>query len=149
MQLKKETAVGIFVLVGILAVAYMSIKLGNIHLFSDKFYQVNADFTDISGLKVNAPVQMFGVKIGYVDKIALDQENGVAAVRMLIEKEVVLHDDAIVSVKTNGLIGDKFLKIAPGGLGEVIEPGGKLFETNPAVILEDLISKFAFGDVKK
>lgn len=149
MQLRKETAVGIFVLAGILAVAYMSIKLGNVQLFSDKYYPVHANFTDISGLKDNAPVQMFGVRIGYVDKISLDQENGVAAVRMLIDKEVELHDDAIVSVKTNGLIGDKFLKVAPGGLGEPIGPGDTLFETNPAIILEDLISKFAFGDVEK
>jgi phospholipid/cholesterol/gamma-HCH transport system substrate-binding protein len=149
MQLKKETAVGIFVLVGILAIAYMSIQLGNVQLFSDKYYPVNANFTDISGLKVNAPVQMFGVKIGYVETIGLNQEKGVAAVRMLIEKEIKLTDDAIVSVKTNGLIGDKFLKIAPGGLGDPIGPGDTLFDTNPAIILEDLISKFAFGSVDK
>lgn len=149
MQLRKETAVGIFVLVGIIAISYMAIKLGNVQLFSDKYYAVHADFSDISGLKVNAPVQMFGVDIGYVDRIGLDQKKGMASVRMLIEKEITLHDDAIVSVKTNGLIGDKYLKIAPGGLGEPVAPGGALFETNPAIILEDLISKFAFGDVEK
>ena len=148
MQLKKESAVGLFVLVGLLAIVYMSIKLGNVQIFTDKYYPVYANFSDISGLKANAPVQMFGVKVGYVNSIALDQENGVARVGMLVEKEVELTDDAIVSVKTNGLIGDKFLKISPGGLGDPVNPGDTLFDTNPAVDLEDLISKFAFGKVE-
>lgn len=147
-KLKKETAVGLFVLVGMLAIAYMTVKLGNVQVFSDRFYLVKANFTDISGLKINAPVQMFGVKIGFVEDIALDQEHSVASVSMLIDKDVKLTDDAIVSVKTNGLIGDKYLKIAPGGLGDPIKPGDTLFDTNPTVDLEDLISKFAFGDVK-
>lgn len=149
MQLKKETAVGIFVLVGILAISYMAIQLGNVQLFSDRYYPVHANFTDISGLKVNAPVQMFGVEIGYVEKIGLDQEKGLATVRMLIQKEISLMDDAVVSVKTNGLIGDKYLKITPGVMGDAIQPDGTLFDTKPAIILEDLISKFAFGDVEK
>jgi len=146
-KFKKETAVGLFVLVGLIAIAYMSIKLGNVQMFSDKYYPVRANFTDISGLKVNAPVQMFGVKIGFVETIALDQKDAVASVTMMIDKEVELTDDAIVSVKTNGLIGDKYLKIAPGGLGDPIGPGDTLFDTNPAIDLEDLISKFAFGKV--
>lgn len=149
LKLKKETAVGLFVLVGLIAITYMSVKLGNVQLFTDKYYQVNANFSDISGLKINAPVQMFGVKIGYVDNISLNQKDGAAHVVMLIEKEVKLTDDAIVSVKTNGLIGDKYLKIAPGGLGDPIGPGDTLFDTNPTVDLEDLISKFAFGSVDK
>lgn len=146
-KLKKETAVGLFVLVGILSVVYMAVKLGNIHMFTDKYYSVKADFSDISGLKINAPVQMYGVKIGFVDDISLDQDKGVAKVSMQIDREIELTDDAIVSVKTSGLIGDKFLKIAPGGLGDPIEPGDTLFDTNPAIDLEDLISKFAFGKV--
>jgi phospholipid/cholesterol/gamma-HCH transport system substrate-binding protein len=146
-KLKKETAVGLFVLVGLIAIAYMSVKLGNVQLFTDKYYPVHANFSDISGLKANAPVQMFGVDIGYVKTISLDQEKGVARVLMMIEKQVELTDDAIVSVKTNGLIGDKYLKIAPGGLGEPVKAGDTIFDTNPAIDLEDLISKFAFGKV--
>ncbi len=148
-KLRKETAVGLFVLIGILAIGYMAIKLGNVQIFSDKYYEVKANFSDVSGLKANAPVQMFGVKIGMVEGIELDQEHGVASVAMLIDKEVKLTDDAIVSVKTNGLIGDKYLKISPGGLGDPVKAGDTLFDTNPTVDLEDLISKFAFGDVKK
>ncbi|WP_207264170.1 outer membrane lipid asymmetry maintenance protein MlaD [Desulfovibrio sp. Huiquan2017] len=146
-KIKKETAVGIFVIMGLLAVVYMSVKLGNVQLFSDKYYEVKANFTDISGLKVNAPVQMFGVDIGFVGKIGLDQKKDVASVTMMLLKEVQLTDDAIAAIKTNGLIGDKFVKIVPGGLGDPVKPGDTLFNTQPAINLEDLISKFAFGSV--
>ncbi|AMK10467.1 MAG: outer membrane lipid asymmetry maintenance protein MlaD [Pseudodesulfovibrio sp.] len=146
-KLKKETAVGIFVIMGLLAVVYMSVKLGNVQLFSDKYYMLKADFTDISGLKVNAPVQMYGVEIGFVSTIALNQKKGVASVSMMILKEVELTDDAIAAIKTNGLIGDKYVKIAPGGVGDPVKPGDTLFDTQPAIDLEDLISKFAFGEV--
>ena len=74
LKLRKETAVGLFVLEGLLAIIYMSIKLGNDQLFTDKYYPVRANFTDIAGLKVNAPVQMYGVSIGFVSDISLDQE---------------------------------------------------------------------------
>jgi len=146
-KIKKETAVGIFVVMGLLAVVYMSVKLGNVQLFSDKYYDIKANFTDISGLKVNAPVQMYGVEIGFVSHIGLDQEKGVAAVTMMLLKEVELTDDAIAAIKTNGLIGDKYVKIVPGGLGDPVKPGETLFNTQPAIDLEDMISKFAFGSV--
>jgi phospholipid/cholesterol/gamma-HCH transport system substrate-binding protein len=146
-KIKKETAVGIFVIMGLLAVVYMSVKLGNVQLFSDKYYEIKANFTDISGLKVNAPVQMYGVEIGFVSHIGLDQKKGVAAVSMMLLKEVKLTDDAIAAIKTNGLIGDKYVKIVPGGLGDPVKPGDTLFNTQPAIDLEDLISKFAFGSV--
>ncbi|XXJ21276.1 outer membrane lipid asymmetry maintenance protein MlaD [Desulfovibrio caledoniensis] len=146
-KIKKETAVGIFVIMGLLAVVYMSVKLGNVQLFSDKYYEIKANFTDISGLKVNAPVQMYGVEIGFVSHIGLDQKKGVAAVSLMLLKEVELTDDAIAAIKTNGLIGDKYVKIVPGGLGDPVKPGDTLFNTLPAVDLEDLISKFAFGSV--
>lgn len=132
---------------GLLAVIYMSVKLGNVQLFSDKYYVVKASFSDISGLKTNAPVQMFGVEVGFVSEIGLDQENGVAKVSMMLLKEVELTDDAIAAIKTNGLIGDKYVKLVPGGLGDPVKPGDTLFDTQPAIDLEDLISKFAFGEV--
>ncbi|BDQ37655.1 outer membrane lipid asymmetry maintenance protein MlaD [Pseudodesulfovibrio nedwellii] len=147
LKMKKETAVGIFVVMGLLAVVYMSVKLGNVQLFTDKYYVVKANFTDISGLKVNAPIQMFGVEIGFVSEIGLDQEKGVAAITMMLDKKVKLTDDAIAAIKTSGLIGDKFVKIVPGGLGDPVNPGDTLFDTQSAIDLEDLISKFAFGKV--
>ncbi len=90
---------------------------------------------------------MFGVEIGFVSNIGLNQEKGVAAVSLMVAKEVELTDDAIVAVKTIGLIGDKYIKIIPGGVGDPVKPGDTLFDTQPAIDLEDLISKFAFGEV--
>ncbi|NDV19637.1 outer membrane lipid asymmetry maintenance protein MlaD [Pseudodesulfovibrio sp. JC047] len=147
LKMKKETAVGIFVVMGLLAVVYMSIKLGNVQLFTDKYYEVKANFSDVSGLKVNAPIQMFGVGIGFVREIHIDQDKGVAAISMMIDKKVTLTDDAIAAIKTSGLIGDKFVKIVPGGLGDPVHAGDTLFDTQSAIDLEDLISKFAFGNV--
>lgn len=143
----KETAVGIFVLLGLLAMAYMSVKLGNVGIFQDDHYVLYANFTDISGLKESAPVQMYGVKIGYVKDISIDQKAGMAHIIMMIEDHIELTDDAIASVKTTGLIGDKYIKISPGGVGGPVQPGDTLFDTEPAIDLEDLISKFAFGKV--
>ncbi|WP_319541706.1 outer membrane lipid asymmetry maintenance protein MlaD [uncultured Pseudodesulfovibrio sp.] len=147
LKMKKETAVGIFVVMGLLAVVYMSVKLGNVQLFTDKYYVIKANFSDISGLKVNAPIQMFGVEIGFVSEIGLDQEQGVATIVMMVDKKVKLTDDAIAAIKTSGLIGDKFVKIVPGGLGDPVNSGDTLFDTQSAIDLEDLISKFAFGKV--
>lgn len=143
----KETSVGIFVLLGLIAIGYMSIKLGNVNLFSDDHYVLYAEFTDISGLKINAPVQMYGVQMGYVKSIGINQKKGVAKVAMMVRNDIKLTDDAIASVKTSGLIGDKFIKISPGGVGDPLEPGGFIFDTEPSIDLEDIISKFAFGKV--
>lgn len=144
----KETAVGLFVLVGLICVAYLSVKLGNVQLFADSHYELTAEFSDISGLKVNSPVQVYGVDVGYVKGIELDQKNGMARVILKVENQVKLTDDAIASVKTSGLIGDKYIKITPGGVGDPLEPGDAIFDTESAIDLEALISKYVFGEVK-
>ena len=108
----KETQVGLFVLVGFLAIAYMSIKLGNVHLFGDDRYAVKAMFNDVTGLKVDAPVQMYGVDVGFVESIGIDQKSGMSEVTLKVRKDVKLTDDTIASVKTNGLIGDKYVKLS-------------------------------------
>jgi phospholipid/cholesterol/gamma-HCH transport system substrate-binding protein len=142
----KETQVGLFVLLGFLAIAYMSVKLGNVHLFSDDSYLVKAKFSDVTGLKVNAPVQMYGVDIGFVESIGIDQESGMSVVGLKIKKDVKLTDDTIASVKTSGLIGDKYVKISRGG-GDPLKPGGVLRDTESSIDLEELISKYVFGGV--
>ncbi len=143
----KETLVGLFVLAGLACVAYMSIQLGNLRVFSKEYYPVQAKFGDVTGLKVNAPVQMLGVDIGFVDKIILDPENDLAVVQLMVKRSVKLFDDSIASVKTSGLIGDKYLKIAPGGVGDEIKPGGAIIKTESSIDLENLISKYVFGKV--
>jgi len=143
----KETAVGIFVFLGLLCIVYMSVKLGDVHMFADDHYHVQASFNDITGLRVNSPVEMMGVPIGYVNHIDLDLEKQKAVLTLSIEKRIELTDDAIASVKTSGLIGDKYIKITPGGVGDPIEPGGIIIETESAIDIEDLISKYVFGKV--
>ncbi|CCO22771.1 outer membrane lipid asymmetry maintenance protein MlaD [Maridesulfovibrio hydrothermalis] len=143
----KETAVGIFVLIGILVIVYMSVKLGDVHMFSEDHYHVTASFNDVSGLRVKAPVEMMGVPIGYVDDIQLDLKTQKAVLVLSLENRIELTDDAIASVKTSGLIGDKYVKITPGGVGDPIEAGGVIIETESAIDIEDLISKYVFGKV--
>jgi len=142
-----ETAVGIFVIIGIVCVGYLTIKLGKMEWFGNDQYPVFAQFISTSGLKAGAHVEIAGVEIGKVESIALDPVRQVAVVKMRIQNGVELTDDVIASVKTAGMIGDKYIKLTPGGSETVIEPGGMITETESAVDLEDLISKYVFGDV--
>ncbi|MBW2108369.1 MAG: outer membrane lipid asymmetry maintenance protein MlaD [Deltaproteobacteria bacterium] len=140
-----ETAVGIFVVVGIVCVGYLTIKLGKMEWVGDNYYPIYAQFESVSGLSRGAYVEMAGVQIGQVEAISLDQDRQVAQVKMKIQKGIVLTDDVIASVKTSGLIGDKYIKISPGGSDEVLKPGDTITETESAVDLEELISKYVFG----
>lgn len=146
---KQEVAVGIFVFLGILCIAYMSVKLGNVKIFSDDYYTLTAPFTKITGLKVNAPVNMYGVEVGYVSNISLDLEGEqtrsipVAVVEMQVHKQYELDNEATASIKTSGLIGDKFVDISLGMGEDILKAGDVIFDTNPAIDLEDLIGKFA------
>jgi phospholipid/cholesterol/gamma-HCH transport system substrate-binding protein len=144
-----ETTVGIFVVFGLLCIAYMSVKLGHISLLGDNSYSVFARFTSVSGLRVGNPVNMLGIDIGRVENLSMDQADQRAVVELRIKNGVKVYDDAIASIKTEGLIGDKYVSIDPGGAGTVLEPGGTITETQPAVDIAELIGKYAFGDVKK
>lgn len=141
-----EVVVGLFVLVGILALGYLSIKLGKVEIFGPRGYEVYALFPSVGGLKNGATVEIAGVPIGRVDSIALAEYQ--ARVTMLVNRKVKLSDDSIVSIKTKGLIGEKFVQISPGGSDKVVPPGGRLREVEAPVDFEELISKFIFGQVE-
>ncbi|WP_027183521.1 outer membrane lipid asymmetry maintenance protein MlaD [Desulfovibrio inopinatus] len=143
-----ETAVGIFVLAGLACVAYLTIHLGKVELFGGNTYTINARFNDVTGLVAGAEVQMAGVTIGHVDSIHLRPEDKTALVSMQIQKDVPLDEDAIASIKTSGLIGDKYIKISPGGSDVPLAPGALLTDTESSVDLTDLIGKYIFGGVK-
>jgi phospholipid/cholesterol/gamma-HCH transport system substrate-binding protein len=143
-----ETTVGVFVLIGLLCVGYLTIKLGRMEWFGERYYQVEAFFNSVSGLKSGAQVEMAGVTVGRVDEITLDQESRMARVKLKIREEVVLYDDVIASIRTTGLIGDKFIMLSPGGAGLPIEPGGAIFDTESALDIEELISRYVFGDLR-
>ena len=142
-----EASVGIFVLIGILCVGYLTIQMGKVELFGVDQYVVYARFQSVAGLKPGAQIEIAGIKIGVVDTIKLDQERQVALVGMKIQKEVSLTDDVMASIKTSGLIGDKYIKLSPGGSDVVLEPGDMITSTESAVDLEELISKYVFGKV--
>ena len=144
---RMETAVGLFVFLGMICVGYLTIKLGNIEWFSNHHYQVYAKFQSVSGLKSGARVEMAGVEVGQVDLISLDPESQLAIVRMKVEKGVIITDDVIASVSTAGLIGDKYVRLTPGASEHVLKSGDSITETQSAVSLEELIGKYVFGGV--
>ena len=144
-----ETTVGIFLVFGLLCVGYMTLKLGHVSLLGDDAYSLFARFNTVSGLRVGSPVNMLGIKVGRVGRLIMDQKDQKAVVEIRIQKDIKVFDDAIVSIKSEGLIGDMFLSIGPGGSGKLLGPGGTITETQPAVDLVDLVGKYAFGEVKK
>ena len=144
-----ETTVGIFLVFGLRCIGYMTVKLGHVSLLGDNTYSHFARFTTVSGLRAGSPVDMLGIEVGRVGRLTMDQKDQKAVVEIRIQKDIKVYDDAIASIKTEGLIGDMFLSIDPGGAGKLLGPGGTITETQPAVDIVDLIGKYAFGEVRK
>ena len=143
----QETVVGIFVVIGLIAIAYMTVKLGNVGFLGENSYSLYAKFNKVTGLRVGNPVNMFGLDIGRVESFKMDQENQLVVVDFKINKGIKIYDDAIASIKTEGLIGDKFVSIDPGGGGDLLKAGDIITDTESPTDIMDLISKYAFGDV--
>lgn len=143
-KLSLEAAVGLFMIAGFLCFAWLSVKLGDVDLLGGETYQVSARFGSISGLKKGAMVEIAGVKIGKVDEIRLDAESYEAEVLLAINKGVVLQEDSIASIRTAGIIGDRYIDVSPGGADELIGEGGRIYETESAINLEQLVSKYIF-----
>ena len=140
-------AVGIFMLIGIACVGYLTIQLGKMQWIGDNFYALEARFKSAAGLKAGSQVEIAGVQVGQVDSIRFDPNRQMAKVRLKIQKDIVLTDDVIASVKTSGLIGDRYIKLTPGGSDLVLKPGDQITETESAIDFEELISKYVFGGV--
>ena len=140
-----DLAVGVFVLLGILALGWLSIKLGKIEFVGGHNYTFTADFPSAGGLKNGSSIEIAGVEIGRVSAVQL--ANYQARVVMSIRNGVKLTEDSIASIKTRGLIGEKFINLSPGGSDRVIKPGGKITEVEPPIDLEELLSKYVFGKV--
>lgn len=147
MNITKEMTVGIFVLIGLLCTAYLTVKLGRMEVLGTEGYQVSARFNTVAGLRVGASVEMSGVPVGRVAAITLDAKRAQALVTLRLEQGLELSEDTIASIKTSGLIGDKYINLSSGGAEKNIAPGGEISETESAVDLESLIGKYAFGGV--
>ncbi len=144
-----ETLVGIFVVIGLICVGYMTVKLGNVSLLDDDSFTINARFNSVSGLRIGNPVEMFGIEIGRVVDFKIDQTDQVAMVKMKVKKDIKVYNDAIASIKTAGLIGDRYVRIDPGGSGRLLKSGDIITNTESPIDIGEMIGKYAFGEVKK
>lgn len=140
-----EIAVGLFMVAGFLCFTYLSVRLGDVHPFGENKYTVLARFNSISGLKEGASVEMAGVPIGKVKKIRLDPKEYEAVVQFSIDRNIKLQEDSIASIRTEGIIGNRYVNITPGGLDKIIQPGGEITDTESAISIEELVSKYIFG----
>jgi phospholipid/cholesterol/gamma-HCH transport system substrate-binding protein len=143
-----ETIVGIFVVVGLVCVGYLSITLGKVPLFSDNTYTLYARFSSVQGLRVGSPVEVFGIEAGKVSYLGIDNERQAAIATLSIRKNVKLYKDAAAAIKTAGLIGDKYVNIDPGGADAPMKSGDIIASTTALPDIEDLIGQYVFGQVK-
>jgi phospholipid/cholesterol/gamma-HCH transport system substrate-binding protein len=142
---RQELIVGVFVLVGIICLGYLSIKLGKLEIIGGDLYEVDALFNSASGLKPGATVEIAGVEVGRVKAINLKEDR--AMVRLAVQNGTKLYSDTIASIKTRGIIGEKFLALSPGGGGDSLKPGDTIRDTESGLDLEELVSQYVHGKV--
>ncbi|MDV7397658.1 outer membrane lipid asymmetry maintenance protein MlaD, partial [Arthrospira platensis SPKY1] len=116
-------------------------------LWGGDTYQLEARFSSVAGLNVGSRVDIAGVRVGTVRGIRLDPQQFVAIVILELPRSIELDDDTIASIRTAGLIGDRFVSLSPGGSGIPLEPGDMILDTESAMDIESLISRFAFGSI--
>ena len=143
-----EILVGIFILVGIIVITFLALRMGDFGLLNNTQYIIKAEFTSASGLKKGAHVEIAGVSVGKVKNIIFNPETYLAEVYIAIENNIKVPEDSTASIRTAGIIGDKFLKISPGGSEIIIEKNMSIVETEPSINLEELISKYIFESGK-
>lgn len=142
-----ELFVGLFVLLGIVAVTYLAVKLGAGSLSSGPTYLVEARFSNAGGLHAGSSVLIAGVTVGRVESVRVEPTDYSAIATLRISAGVKLPTDTMASVKTSGLIGDKYVALAAGAEEDELAPGSRITMTESAVDLESLIGKMAFGKV--
>jgi phospholipid/cholesterol/gamma-HCH transport system substrate-binding protein len=137
--------VGIFVIIGIAAILFLSLRVGNLLTVSrEPGYHVEASFDNIGGLKLRAPVKAAGVLVGRVERIQLDPRTYRAVVSMKIDRGYQFSRDTIASILTSGLLGEVYIGLDSGGDTQMLADGGHIAKTQSAVILEKLIGQFLF-----
>lgn len=144
-QGRTELAVGVFVLVGIVCLGYLTIRLGKLEVLGNNGYVVYANFASVAGLKVGDPVEIAGVKVGKVETISLADDRARLGIRL--EPQVKLQEDVIASVRARGLIGDKFVTITLGASDKLLNPGDRIRETESPPDIAEVIGKYVGGDL--
>ena len=140
-----DMTVGVFVLMGLACLAYLAINLGKLEIYGEG-YQIYANFENASGLKTGSTVEVAGVEVGRVVAIRLTPLYQ-ARVSIKLHDGLQVHDDAIASIRTKGIIGDKFIKLSPGSSEKLVPAGGKIINTESAIDLEELLSSYIHGKV--
>lgn len=143
---KIEYLVGCFVLAGLAAMLYLAIQVGGARLLGGDSYELKAQFNSAAGVNPGSRVEIAGVRVGTVRKIDLD-EAYFAVVTLELPNSLKVDQDTIASIKTSGLIGDRFIELSPGGSDFYLEDGDILYDTESALDIEDLISRFALGGI--
>lgn len=139
-----ELVTGIFVIIGVLCFTYLAVNLGGVSFNEQPTYTLTARFTSISGLREGAIVDAAGVRVGTVSSIDFDPDNYEAIVQLEINQDVPVQEDAIAAVRTQGIIGEKYIKIIPGGFPELLSDGMEITDTEDAISLEELVSRYIF-----
>lgn len=139
-----EFFVGCFVLLGLGVILYLALQVGSARFFANDRYELQARFSSVSGVNPGSRVEIAGVRVGSVRDVVLS-DNFYAIVTLELPGHIQLDDDTIASVKTAGLIGDRYINLSPGGSGFRLEPGELIVDTESALDIESLISRFALG----
>jgi len=142
-----EIAVGLFVVLGLLALLFLALKAANLASFTSggDTYTVQARFDNIGGLKNRAPVRSAGVNVGRVTGVVLDPQTYQGVATMEIKKDLLFPKDSSAKILTAGLLGDQYIGIEPGGDTKNLAPGDVITQTQSAVVLENLICQFLFS----
>jgi phospholipid/cholesterol/gamma-HCH transport system substrate-binding protein len=146
-----EILVGLFMAAGFLALFFLAMKVSNLSAYTDtEGYRITARFDNIGNLKVRGPVKMAGVRIGRVEAIAFDKDTYQAAVTLHIERQFdTIPVDSFASIYTAGLLGEQYVGLEPGGAEEFLQDGDEIDQTQPAMVLEQLVGQLLFSNAEE
>ncbi len=139
---RTEFYTGLFIVFGLFCFAWVALSLGGLRMWGDSRTVYFAEFQSVSGIRPGAVVEIAGVQVGNATK--LDLKDSRARLELRINPEVSIPADSVASVRTRGLIGEKFIKLTPGGEDTLLQPGAEIVETESVVDLEELIGKFIY-----
>lgn len=144
-KLNIELITGLFVIIGVLSFTWLAVSVAGVNFGGGEGYTLTARFSSISGLREGAIVEAAGVRVGRVARIDFDPDTYQAVVQLDIQEGVPVQEDAVAAVRTQGIIGEKYIKIIPGGFDELLTDGMEIPQTESAVSLEELISRYIFN----
>lgn len=143
----KKKTLKLLTVIGLIGLGYLGGQFAPADIFDYDSYSIYARFESVAGLQSGYPVKMLGLKIGRVAGFQMDQDNQVAVAELVIKNDIQIYDDAIASIKMEGLIGENYVSIDPGSNGEILKSGEMIIDTESLIDIGELLSKYTFGDV--